>query len=227
MQVKMFSPKGRSRILKRFLDLALSAIGLICLSPVFAGIAIVILLDDGRPVLFSQARVGRNGKLFRLWKFRTMRSGSQGALITAQGDRRVARAGAKLRRLKLDELPQLLNVLKGDMSLVGPRPEVPRYVFLEAPVWQTILKVRPGITDLATLLYRDEETILSAAADPERFYIESVLPAKLRLNVGYLLSSSFRQDLRLILLTIRYSLFPKGFNPDLVKRTFVTGAVNG
>ena len=191
--------------------------------PVLAALAVAILWDDGPPVFFSQTRVGRRGKPFRIWKFRTMRAGSQGSVITAAGDRRVTRAGAVLRRCKLDELPQLFNVLKGDMSLVGPRPEVPEYVQLEAPIWQAVLQVRPGVTDLATLLYRDEEKLLGASGDPNTFYRETVLPAKLLLNLGYLRSRSFRRDLKLILLTIRYSLFPERFDPDLIKRTLGTG----
>jgi lipopolysaccharide/colanic/teichoic acid biosynthesis glycosyltransferase len=149
-----------------------------------------------------------------------MRVGSQGSVITAAGDGRVTRAGAALRRWKLDELPQLFNVLKGDMSLVGPRPEAAEQVHLEAPVWQAVLQVRPGITDLASLLYRNEEELLGAVDDPNTFYRESVLPAKLLLNLAYLRSRSFWLDMRLILLTIWYSLLPERFDPDLVKRTF-------
>ena len=115
-----------------------------------------------------------------------MRCGSHGSVITAAGDERVTRAGQTLRKFKLDELPQLFNVLTGDMSLVGPRPEVPEYVQTEAPIWETVLKVRPGITDLATLIYRHEERILGTSADPNAFYRESVLPAKLHLNRAYL-----------------------------------------
>ena len=199
-----------------------AAAGLLLLMPVMAALAVAILCDDGPPVFFSQTRVGRRGKPFRIWKFRTMRAGSQGSVITAAGDRRVTRAGAVLRRLKLDELPQLFNVLKGDMSLVGPRPEVPEYVQLEAPIWQAVLQVRPGVTDLATLLYRDEEKLLGASGDPNALYRETVLPAKLALNLGYLRSRSFRRDLKLILLTIRYSLFPERFDPDLIKKTLGT-----
>jgi lipopolysaccharide/colanic/teichoic acid biosynthesis glycosyltransferase len=215
-----------SQVSERFFDMTCSAAGLLFLMPVFAGVALVIILDDGPPVFFSQTRVGRNGKLFRIWKFRTMRSGSQGSVITAAGDSRVTRAGKRLRKCKLDELPQLFNVLKGDMSLVGPRPEVPEHVQFEAPMWQAVLQVRPGITDLATLLYRDEESILSASRDANAFYRESILPAKLLLNLAYLLSRSFWQDLKLIFLTIRYSLFPKRFDPGLIKRTFGTGVRN-
>lgn len=212
-----------SPVLERFFDVTCSALGLLFLMPVFVGIALVILFDDGPPVLFSQTRIGRNGKPFRIWKFRTMRFGSQGSLITAARDPRITRVGARLRKYKLDELPQLINVLKGDMSLVGPRPEVPEHVQFQAPIWQAVLQVRPGITDLATLLYRDEEKIIGASRDPHAFYRESVLPAKLILNLGYLLSKSFWQDLKLIFLTIHYSLFPEEFDSDLVKRTFCTG----
>jgi len=195
------------------------------LMPVLAALALVILRDDGPPVFFRQMRVGRRGKPFRIWKFRTMRAGSQGSVITAAGDGRVTRAGAALRKYKLDELPQLFNVFKGDMSLVGPRPEVPEYVQLEAPIWQAVLQVRPGVTDLATLLYRDEESLLGTSGDPNALYRETVLPAKLVLNLGYLRSQSFRRDVKLILLTIRYSLFPERFDPDLIKRTLGAGAL--
>jgi lipopolysaccharide/colanic/teichoic acid biosynthesis glycosyltransferase len=212
-----------SQAFARVFDVTCSAAGLLLLLPVFAEVAVAIILDDGLPVLFSQTRVGRNGKLFRIWKFRTMRRGSQGSVVTASGDARVTRAGARLRKYKLDELPQLLNVLKGDMSLVGPRPEVPEHVQFQAPLWQAILHVRPGITDLATLLYRDEEKILGTCQNSDTFYRESVLPAKLFWNLAYLRSRSFWQDLKLIFLTIRFSLFPQGFNPDLVKRTFAAG----
>src|SRR5580704_9630899 len=215
-----------SHAFAKVFDVMCSAAGLILLVPVFAEVAVAIILDDGLPVLFSQTRVGRNGRLFRIWKFRTMRRGSPGSVITASGDARVTRAGARLRKYKLDELPQLLNVLKGDMSLIGPRPEVPEHVQFQAPMWQAILQVRPGITDLATLLYRDEERILGTCQNVDTFYRESVLPAKLFWNLAYLRSRSFWQDLKLIFLTIRFSLFPQGFNPDLVKRAFAAGVGN-
>jgi lipopolysaccharide/colanic/teichoic acid biosynthesis glycosyltransferase len=208
--------------LYRLFDVACAATGLLFLLPAMAVLAAAILWDDGAPVFFGQTRVGRRGKPFRIWKFRTMHASSGGSVITAAGDRRVTRLGAVLRRLKLDELPQLFNVLKGDMSLVGPRPEVPEYVQLEAPIWQAVLQVRPGVTDLATLLYRDEEKLLGTSGDPHALYRETVLPAKLALNLGYLQSRSFRRDLMLILLTIRYSFFPKRFDPDLIKRTVGT-----
>jgi lipopolysaccharide/colanic/teichoic acid biosynthesis glycosyltransferase len=201
---------------------ACAAIGLLMLMPALAALAVAILFDDGPPVFYSQTRVGRGGKPFRIWKFRSMRAGSQGSVITAAGDPRVTRVGAALRRLKLDELPQLFNVLKGDMSLVGPRPEVPEYVQLDAAVWQSVLQVRPGVTDLATLLYRDEEKLLGTSGDPNSFYRETILPAKLALNLGYLRTRSFLRDLKLILLTICYSLFPRRFDPDLIKKTLGT-----
>jgi lipopolysaccharide/colanic/teichoic acid biosynthesis glycosyltransferase len=214
------SGRGPYQAFERLFNATCAAAGLVFLVPVFAGIALVVILDDGPPVFFSQIRVGKNGKPFRIWKFRTMRVGSQGSVITAAGDGRVTKAGAALRRWKLDELPQLFNVLKGDMSLVGPRPEAAEQVHLEAPVWQAVLQVRPGITDLASLLYRNEEELLGAVDDPNTFYRESVLPAKLLLNLAYLRSRSFWLDMRLILLTIWYSLLPERFDPDLVKRTF-------
>jgi lipopolysaccharide/colanic/teichoic acid biosynthesis glycosyltransferase len=220
---------ARSRWLQqafyRLFDVIWAGAGLLFLMPVLAVLALVILWDDGQPVLFRQIRVGRKGKPFRIWKFRTMRAGSQGSVITAAGDGRVTRAGAALRRYKLDELPQLFNVLKGDMSLVGPRPEVPEYVQLEAPIWQAVLQVRPGVTDLATLLYRNEEKLLATSGDPNTFYRKSVLPAKLDLNRGYILSRTFKRDLQLIYLTIRYSLFPGQFDSNFIRRTLGAGVL--
>jgi lipopolysaccharide/colanic/teichoic acid biosynthesis glycosyltransferase len=151
-----------------------------------------------------------------------MRTGAPSSAITAAGDRRVTRAGAWLRRFKLDELPQLFNVLRGDMSLVGPRPEVPEYVNAESPMWRAVLQVRPGITDLATLVYRNEEALLGASDNAEVFYRESVLPAKLLLNLEYLCRRSFRHDVKLIWLTIRYSLSPERFDADRIRKAFGT-----
>jgi lipopolysaccharide/colanic/teichoic acid biosynthesis glycosyltransferase len=198
--------------------------GLLCLLPVFVAISLAILWDDGRPIFFGQTRVGRNGRPFAIWKFRTMRVGVQGSAITAAGDRRITRVGDWLRALKLDELPQLFNVMKGDMSLIGPRPEVPEYVQLGSPMWQAVLQVRPGITDLATLIHRNEEQILGAFEDPNAAYRDSVLPAKLYLNLEYLHSRTFWRDLQLIFLTVRYSLFPKRFDLDHICNVFGIGA---
>lgn len=220
----MRTPSARiGQALYRLLDVVCATAALAILSPFFFALAALILWHDGPPVLFNQIRVGRKGKLFRIWKFRTMRAGAEGRPITAAGDGRVTRLGTALRRFKLDELPQLVNVLVGDMSLVGPRPEVPEYVQLEAPIWQALLQVRPGVTDLATLLYRDEEKLLGEASDPAAFYRETVLPDKLILNLGYLGSRSIWRDLNLIFLTACYSLFPERFDPDLIKRHVGTG----
>lgn len=210
--------------LRKFLDVAGALIGLVLLSPVLAILALWILLRDGSPILFSQMRVGRSGKLFRIWKFRTMRPGAAGGSITAAGDRRITTTGAVLRKFKLDELPQLFNVLRGDMSLIGPRPEMPEYVNLESPMWQAVLQVPPGITDLATLLYRDEEALLSAHCDADWFYRETVLPEKLRLNLAYLHQRCLSRDARLIWLTVRYSLAPGQYDPARIHKNLGTEA---
>jgi lipopolysaccharide/colanic/teichoic acid biosynthesis glycosyltransferase len=209
--------------LYRAFDVICAAAGLATMIPVLLVLAAVILLYDGPPVFFSQMRVGKNGRPFRIWKFRTMHAGSDGTVVTAAGDDRITRSGAVLRRYKFDELPQLFNVLRGEMSLVGPRPEVPEFVQLEAPIWQAVLQVRPGVTDLATLLYRDEEKRLGGASNLHTVYRESVLPEKLMLNLGYMRSRSFLNDLRLIYLTVRYSLFPRQFDPDRVMRIINSG----
>jgi lipopolysaccharide/colanic/teichoic acid biosynthesis glycosyltransferase len=209
--------------LARVFDAACAASALVLILPLLAMLALVVLVDAGSPALFSQTRVGKDGRPFRIWKFRTMHAGSRGSAITASEDPRITRSGAVLRKFKLDELPQLFNVLKGDMSLVGPRPETPEYVELRAPAWQAVLAVRPGITDLATLVYRDEETVLGSSSDPDALYRETILPEKLRLNLAYLRARSFWQDLRLIFLTVRYSLFPDSFDSNRIRRAFGIG----
>jgi lipopolysaccharide/colanic/teichoic acid biosynthesis glycosyltransferase len=208
------------RAARRSVDLLASAIGLALLTPLLLSIAVFIFLDDGRPVLFRQRRVGRRGKLFSMLKFRTMAVRSPGSAITASGDSRITPIGRHLRRLKLDELPQLLNVVRGEMSLVGPRPEVAKFVRLEDPRWQRVLQVKPGITDLATLLYRNEEELLAEASDPEAFYREVVLPEKLRINAIYMDTRSWSRDFKLIALTLRCSLFPKTFKATSVAISF-------
>ena len=209
----------------RVVDISVSALALLLFMPLLFALSALILIADGPPILYSQTRVGRKGKLFRIWKFRTMRPHGRGALITATGDNRVTPVGAVLRKLKLDELPQLLNVLKGDMSLIGPRPEIPEFVSMGAPIWQAVLQVRPGVTDLATLLFRDEERMLGATTDPIAFYRETVLPAKLVLNLGYLQYRSFGRDLKLLVLTVAYSFFPKAFDSDRIERTVGAGVM--
>jgi lipopolysaccharide/colanic/teichoic acid biosynthesis glycosyltransferase len=187
-------------------------------------IGLAVKVQDGGPVFFRQLRVGRHGSLFTLLKFRSMRIANQGAAITRSGDARITAVGRLLRKYKLDELPQLWNVVRGDMSLIGPRPEVPRFVEAGDPVWQAVHQVRPGITDLATLVYRDEERILAGFDDPERGYRDSVLPAKLALNLEYLRQRSLVRDLKLLALTIRYSFVRDGFDPDLIRLSILPAA---
>lgn len=186
---------------KRAADVVASAAGLALLAPLFLGLALAVRLSVGRPVLFRQERLGRAGRPFVLLKFRSMRSGP-GPEVTAAGDPRITRLGRWLRRTKLDELPQLWNVLRGDMSLVGPRPEVARYAHMFPADYQRILTVRPGITDFAALAFRDEEALLARAPSPEAAYAEVVLPAKIALYQRYLREMSLRTDLLLVLRTL-------------------------
>ena len=189
---------------KRLFDVLAAGCGLVFLAPVLLAIALWIRLDSPGPALFRQRRVGRHGRHFDIYKFRTMvdRPGA-GPLLTVGQDSRITRAGRFLRRTKLDELPQLLNVLEGTMSLVGPRPEVPRYVDHYPPaVRQAVLSVAPGITDLAAILYKDENDILGRAQDPERAYIETILPVKLAYYQRYVRERSFWLDLRIIVRTL-------------------------
>lgn len=180
--------------MKRLLDIAVSVAVLTIGIPALALIAGLVWMDSGRPILFSQSRVGRGFQRFRIWKFRSMRTGNQGPSLTVAGDHRVTRVGAFLRATKLDELPQFWNVLRGDMSLVGPRPEVPEYVELFREQYARILTIRPGVTDLASLAFRREEAILAAQPDPERHYREVVLPAKLKLAESYIAKQSLSTD---------------------------------
>jgi len=183
---------------KRALDAGVAATGLLALGPLLAVLALAVKLDSPGPVLFRHERVGRGGRSFKLFKFRSMTHGAKGPQVTSAGDGRITRVGRWLRRTKLDELPQLWNVLVGDMSLVGPRPEVARYVELFAEDYRDILEVRPGITDFAAIEYRDEERVLAAAADPEAEYRQVVLPAKIALYRRYLAERSLTTDLLLI-----------------------------
>lgn len=193
-------------MLKRTIDLLASLLGLLLLAPVFALIALAIKLDSQGPVFYRQERVGRHGQVFRIFKFRTMATEQPvaAAPLTVAGDARITRVGAVLRRTKLDELAQLIDVLRGTMSLVGPRPEVPRYVAFYPPEWrERLLSVRPGITDFASVNYRDENDLLARASDPEREYIDVVLPAKLRYSLHYVDNPSLANDLRVLGLTLR------------------------
>ena len=191
---------------KRLFDLLAAGLGLVLLSPLLVGIGLWIRVDSPGPALYRQERVGRFGRLFRIHKFRTMSQGESNSAmqITVGDDPRITRAGKVLRRLKLDELPQLWDVLVGDMSLVGPRPEVPKYVALYPDTLRDkVLSVRPGMTDRASIEYREENDLLARAADPERTYIEVVMPVKLRYAAEYVDRRSMGSDLCLIGATVR------------------------
>ena len=190
---------------KRLFDLCCAAAGLVLLVPVLAAVALWVVWDSPGPAFFRQQRVGRAGRLFHLVKFRTMhpRAETAGPPLTVGADGRITRAGHWLRRTKIDELPQLFNVLLGHMSLVGPRPEVPRYVALYPDDLRTlVLSVRPGITDRASIEFRDESTLLGQSSDPERTYVEQILPIKLRYGADYARSHTLRGDLAIILRTL-------------------------
>jgi lipopolysaccharide/colanic/teichoic acid biosynthesis glycosyltransferase len=196
-------PSGLAyRAAKRTLDVAAAASGLLLLAPVLAAAAVAVRLSSPGNVLFRQVRVGWRGRPFEILKLRTMREGASGPSVTAASDPRVTRVGRILRRYKLDELPQLWNVLVGEMSLVGPRPEVPRYVERFPEAYARILTVRPGLTDYAAIAYRDEESILAAAEDPEAAYVDVVLPAKIALYGRYLAERSILTDLKLLARTL-------------------------
>lgn len=190
-------------LVKRLFDIVAAGLGLLLLWPVLLAAAVWVKLDSPGPALFRQTRVGRLGVPFTIHKFRTMRV-APGAAITVGADPRITRAGQVLRQTKLDELPQLWDVLRGAMSLVGPRPELPKYVELyPAELRERVLSVRPGITDPASLAFSHEAELLAAAADPEREYREVILPAKLRLSADYASRASLLTDLGLILVTLR------------------------
>lgn len=196
--------------MKRLFDIIASGLGLIILSPLFLILAIWIKLDSKGPVFYRQIRVGKNNKDFRIYKFRSMRVGSdKGSLVTIGGhDPRITRSGFFIRKYKLDELPQLINVFIGDMSLVGPRPEVRHYVDYWTPEQMQVLDVRPGITDPASIKYRNENELMEQAEDPERFYIEVIMQEKLKLYLDYVRTRSFSKDILLILKTF-YTIVAK------------------
>jgi lipopolysaccharide/colanic/teichoic acid biosynthesis glycosyltransferase len=183
----------------------------VVLSPLFLALGVGVLALSGPPVFFRQVRVGLDGRVFRPWKFRTMRSdGGAGPQITGGGDVRVTPVGRMLRAAKLDELPQLFNVIRGEMSLVGPRPEVPRYIAVYTPARKRVFEIRPGLTDPASLRFRDEEALLGAVdeQDRERFYVEEVLPQKLAMNFDYIDRAGLVLDLRLLLRTVKVVILP-------------------
>lgn len=188
----------------RFCDILFSFLGLLFLSPLFVVVALWIILDNPGPVFYCQQRVGKDNKDFGLLKFRSMRVGADKMSLITIGDRdpRVTRAGYYIRKFKLDELPQLWNVLIGNMSLVGPRPEVRKYVDLYTPEQQKVLSVRPGITDYASIEYIDENRLLAQSIDPDKTYIEDIVPAKIALNMRYIEHQSVGEYIKIIFLTL-------------------------
>ena len=191
-------------MIKRIFDITAALVGLVLLSPMFLAIAVWIKLDSRGPVFFRQQRVGKDGVMFDIIKFRSMTDDRHDALLTLGHDRRITNAGKFLRRHKLDEFPQLFNVVGGTMSLVGPRPEVPRYVDCYPPdVRELVLSVSPGITDWASIYYKEENSLLNRATNPEQAYLDTILPAKLKYNLRYVSERSFWNDVQIILSTLR------------------------
>ncbi|HEV2494769.1 MAG TPA: sugar transferase [Terriglobia bacterium] len=193
------------RLGKRALDVLGAFVGLLVTSPILFLCALAIWLDSGAPVFYRQWRVGLRGKPFRIIKLRTMRPNAdkQGSKLTACGDMRITKVGRLLRKAKLDEIPQLLNVLRGEMSLVGPRPEVPEYAAQYTPEERHVLEIRPGITGPASLAYIDEERLLADQPDKETFYIRTVMPQKLRVDLAYCRAVGLLEDLRIMFLTLQ------------------------
>lgn len=191
-------------IIKRFFDIFFSFIGLIILLPFLIIISIIILIDDSSPVFYLQERIGKNFKPFKIIKFRTMTQGSdkKGLLTVGNDDKRITKTGYFLRKNKLDELPQLFNVLKGDMSFVGPRPEVKKYVDLYNDEQKKILLVKPGITDYASMVFRNENEILAKSDNPENTYIENIMPEKIKLNNKYIDNNNIIIDFKIIFKTL-------------------------
>ena len=190
--------------MKRLFDITASFFGIIILSPLLIFIGLWVGLSSKGGVFYKQIRVGKNNKDFKLYKFRSMRvnSDKQGLLTVGSKDSRITKAGYFIRKYKIDELPQLFNVLKGDMSFVGPRPEVRRYVDLYSKEQMKVLSVRPGITDPASIKYRNENDILSSASNPEEYYIQHIMPDKLKINIDYINTQTFIKDVKIIFQTI-------------------------
>lgn len=193
----------------RGFEVGLAIFGLIFAAPILTACAVLIKLNSRGPVLFRQKRMGMKGQEFVLFKLRTMGAAQNGPMITAAGDQRVTKVGRILRKTKIDEVPELWNVLRGDMSFVGPRPEVSEFVDLEDPLWTEILEHRPGITDPVTLRLRNEEDLLARVTDKERFYREVVQPYKLRGYLRFVRDKSWKTDIRIIGRTIKAVVFPK------------------
>lgn len=190
--------------MKRLFDIVCSFLGLVILSPLFIFLSLWVGLSSRGGVFYKQQRVGLNGRDFTLYKFRSMATGSdkKGLLTVGGKDSRITKAGYFIRKYKLDELPQLFNVLKGDMSFVGPRPEVRKYVDMYSEEQRRVLSVRPGITDIASMKYRNENDLLAKAENPEQYYIDVIMPDKLALNLNYIDTRNFFRDIKLIFRTI-------------------------
>lgn len=195
--------------IKNIFDFIFGLIGLIILSPIILIISIIVKMTSDGPVFFLQKRVGLNGKPFSIFKFRTMvdNAENKGLKITTDSDERITKVGSFLRKFKLDELPQIFNILNGDMSFVGPRPEVPKYVSLYTLEQRRVLTVKPGVTDLASIIFKNENELLGQSEDPERTYIEKIMPEKLRINLEYVENISLLNDIRLIFKTIKEVFF--------------------
>ena len=203
-------------MLKRLFDIVCSVIGLVLLSPLFLIIAILIKKEDGGPVFYRGVRIGRYGKPFKIFKFRTMvvNADKIGGPSTADDDPRITKIGKLLRKYKLDELPQLINVLKGEMSIVGPRPEVAYYVNMYTDEEKAILNVKPGITDWASIWDSDEGAILAGSEDPEKAYMEKIRPTKIKLQLKYVKERSFLVDLKIIFMTLWVIITKKRIDAD-------------
>ena len=196
--------------MKRAFDLLFGIIGLLLLLPIFLFVSILIVIDNGLPVFFVQKRIGKDLKEFGLVKFRSMRklrSNETDIQITIGKNNRITKVGAFLRHYKIDELPQLINIVRGHMSFVGPRPEVPKYVALYTQEQKKIFSIRPGLTDYASIKYKDESTLLANSNDPEKFYVEKVMQDKLNINLEYVSNLSFWRDIIIIKETIKAILF--------------------
>jgi lipopolysaccharide/colanic/teichoic acid biosynthesis glycosyltransferase len=203
--------------LQRPVEVVLSIFGLVFTAPVLVLTAVLIKLDSPGPILFRQTRMGCNGREFTLFKFRSMRVSETGSLVTAAGDNRISKVGKWIRRTKIDELPELWNIVRGEMSIVGPRPEVPQLVDLTNPLWNEILEARPGLTDPVTLQLRNEEELLAQASDREDFYKNILQPYKLRGYVHFVRNRTWKKDIETIFGTIKAIVFPKSVRQPTIE----------
>lgn len=207
----------RSAGIPRSIETLLAGLGLVFTTPLLVLAAILIKLDSPGPVLFRQARMGRNGKPFTLLKFRSMHVADGGALVTAAGDNRISKAGKLLRRTKIDELPELWNIMRGEMGIVGPRPEVPELVDLDDPQWTEVLTVKPGLTDPVTLQLRNEEELLAQASNRDDFYKNILQPYKLRGYVQFVRTHTWKKDVSIIFRTMKAIVFPKSITQPTIE----------